>query len=206
MPTGSPFDVAAFGAGKLECRVVGAQLRITNLGAPLYTAGEMYGYVTADINTDHLSGNTTAETIMGYRNTRYLTMSQGLKEPLRLPLYDESAVDITRWINAPASNMNTYVGGMLSANGMVVIPMDINSGAHFRYEFITHWEVRGRTATPLGTTEMPEPTGFWRAAAAVNNVLRSAGHYLPSDEVLHRSARLITFGLGLRNAAGMLTM
>jgi hypothetical protein len=61
-------------------------------------------------------------------------------------------------------------------------------------DVIAHWEVRGRLATPIGTTNEADPEGYFKSYSAISDVIRTAGNILGSPDQLLNAANNIMYG------------
>lgn len=157
-PIGAPFDAGSLGTGRLEWRVVGAGVKITNITPPVNRVNFMLGYcspqttASLDFSFDELSSAA---------NARIMTKPQGEL------LWDaDESDDYLRW---DASQIQWTM-----QFGMPATAFDQT----YLVETVSHVEMRGRTVAASSSLSHAS-TEYTRMFGAVSNTLRSAYSHLP---------------------------
>lgn len=191
---GSPFVGASFGTGKLEQRLVGCGIRITNTEPALYTQGSITGYWTPSGAT--LSADTVVDSLFTNYNARRMTKHNALEEghPFSMcyDLDDELAAQ--EWFPSPVLRAQGGLSCVIHIPASA-IGVTANTGL---LELVSHWEARGHTVASFAMPNPSEPTAFSKAYTAVANTLRTAAHTVySSPELLHFVGTAMSSSMGI---------
>lgn len=191
---GSPFDWQGFTAGSLEWRCVGSALQVRNLGAPLYAQGMATGYYNVNTKVTYASGTTKASDVFGVMNAKRMPMHELQDRPFEIvydsDFYDDYA-DFSNSSSVLTASPTTISGSLYAGKGVVFIPADTLGNVNVHLKYICHCEARGRTVTPIGSTENPQPLETQTIFGRASGVLRSLGPYVPTMGQLSYAARFI---------------
>lgn len=177
---GALLATTSFGSGVVEQRMVGCGIEVYNLGPPLYAQGMAGSYLSPSAAST--AGTTTISSLLSEFNTRLQSMSTMLDEPLK-DYYDlDETNNLCDWQTNSKMNGLTanYIGGLQKGCWWIWVPADSQGNVNVRIRVRAHWELRGRTVTPAGTVDEPDPSGFMLAAAKISGLLRSMAHMVPS--------------------------
>jgi hypothetical protein len=181
------FQAADFGAGQLECRLVGASIAVRNLEAPLSVAGMIAGYTTPSGGT--LATSFDYASVLGLSNGQVMSKKENLGQDFTLTIDLDNVLQAQNWHPTP------YYLGAASTDGFAYVgipPSSSTVGVQALVECEEIWEVRGHKVAASAQSHAPPPAGaFDKAQQIVSNILRTAGmDSVPGPVLLSRAFQM----------------